>query len=162
MFWKTLVKALEAVKSSNFAQKLTFYKIYVTRHQKFLIFCMKLDNRKMLQTIHIWCSEKLLPRPLSGQNMKLCRKSTVFKVPLERDTRFFKFLHKKMLIRCSKTGGLKFCNKINCLFSSVCSKSLLNLFSLVTLKSVYLLFFSVGPVLLCCQFSFFLHEVRPS
>ena len=95
MFGKTLVQAPQGVKRSNFAQKSTvFENISRTRRQNFLIFYMKLDNNKRLQKTYMWYSVKLLSRPLRGQKVRFEQKSTVFKISLEQNTEFFKFLRR--------------------------------------------------------------------
>ena len=67
------------VKRSNLAPKLDFLKdCFRTASQNFSIFCMKLDNNKAFQTMHMLSSGKLLPRPSRGQKVKLWAQNWLF------------------------------------------------------------------------------------
>ena len=79
----------------KFGPKLDFFEIILwTVCQKFLIFCMKLDNNRTFQTMYMLPSRKLLPRPSRGQKVKFWAQNCLFqKYPLNRRAPdFFDFL----------------------------------------------------------------------
>ena len=70
-FRKKLLTPCGRGQKVKFDPKLDFFKdCFQTVHQNFLIFCMKLDNNKAFQMMHMLSSRKLLPRPSRGQKVK--------------------------------------------------------------------------------------------
>ena len=70
-FRKKLLAPCRQGQKVKFGPKLDFFKdCFRTAHQSFSIFCMKLDNNKVFQTMYMLSSGKLLPRPSSGQKVK--------------------------------------------------------------------------------------------
>ena len=70
-FRKKLLTPCGRGQKVKFDPKLDFFKdCFRTARQNFSIFCMKLDNKKVFQTMYTISSGTLLPRPSRGEKVK--------------------------------------------------------------------------------------------